>query len=126
LEKIIQIEIKITNPTAEQIKDYVQYLNPKCPAEFIDLISLSGIKNPRRIKRALNLISLRKYSGKERAGKLEIAFLWTMFEEVMTKEKAANFYSAIGGPGQFYDFLNRVNEVDIRQSGITDHEKALE
>ena len=54
LEKIFQIEKTIPIPTREQLKEYVKYLLPNSPAEFIELISLTNIKNPRNLKRLLN------------------------------------------------------------------------
>lgn len=51
LEKIFQIEKTIPVPTPEQVKEYIEYLIPGGPADFIDIIFLTGVKNPTDIKR---------------------------------------------------------------------------
>ncbi len=122
LEKIIQIETKINSANTEQIKEYVRHLNQNIPPVFIDLISVTEVKNPRRIKRLLNLVALRKYFGDEKVGKLEIVFLWTIFEEIVGPTRAFNFYKQANGASQFYDFLNRFNKIEIRP-GMGDDDK---
>jgi hypothetical protein len=122
LDKIIQITTKIGAPTLEQIKAYIQYLNPKMPADFVELLSLSKENNPRKIKRLLNLISLRKYTGNERTQNLVIAAIWTTFEAILQNEGASKFYNQLGGAEQFYEFLNRVNEIESTMTNISDEE----
>jgi KAP family P-loop domain len=121
-DKIIQIVTKISAPTLEQIKVYIQYLNPKIPTDFIELLSISKANNPRKIKQLLNLISLRKYFGSDKTQNLVIAVIWTTFEAILGVEGAAKFYNRLGGAKQFYEFLNRVNEIGSTMSNISDEE----
>jgi hypothetical protein len=108
LEKIFQIEKAIPVPTSEQVKEYVKILCPGCSDDLIEMISLTGSKNPRDIKRLLNLISLRANVRKEQSITSKIAVLWTVFEKLATAlgtEYASNLYSQSGGSKQFYEFL---------------------
>lgn len=104
------------------IKVYIQYLNPNIPADFIELLSISKVNNPRKIKRLLNLVSIRKYIGHDRTQNLVIAAIWTTFEAMLGNEGAPKFYSRLGGAEQFYEFLNRVNEIGSTMSNISDEE----
>jgi hypothetical protein len=105
LEKIFQIEKTIPVPTPEQVKEYVKSLIPASPSDIIETISLTGIKNPRDIKRLLNLMSLRANVREEQTMTSLLAVLWTTFETLVGKEEGSKLYSQSGGSKGFYEFL---------------------
>ena len=112
LEKIFQVPTGIPKPNEEQVKDYIRSLIPKMPDDFLDLLSKTGPKNPRNIKRLLNLISLRSNVGVEPTKKLEIAFMWTLLEELVGKEKAIGLYNKTGGQKAFYELVLSMHGIE--------------
>ena len=113
LEEIFQVPTGIPKPSVEQVRDYIRSLIPKMPDDFLDLLSKAGPKNPRNIKRLLNLISLRSNVGVEPTRKLEIAFMWTLLEELIGKEKAIGFYNEAGGQEAFYELVRSMHEIKL-------------
>jgi hypothetical protein len=123
LDKIFQIEISIPSPSSDEIKEYIHFLNPHIPVEFVDLISITGIRNPRSIKKLLNLISLRTNIKKEQPAILEMAFLWTVFEYLVGRESAYQMYHGAGAH-VFYRFFLLPNELHFGGGDRTDIDKA--
>jgi predicted KAP-like P-loop ATPase len=125
LEKIFQIEKAIPVPTPEQVKEYLKCLIPHCPDDLIEVISLTGIKNPRNIKRLLNLISLRANTREEEQSLVQIAaILWTVFETLVGKKEASKLYNQSGGALNFYDFLRFTEKIPFDDALQTDDKKA--
>ena len=46
---------------------------------------------------------------------MEIVFLWTILESIVGATRTLAFYKKGSGPGQFFDFLDRVNQIDIKE-----------
>lgn len=111
LEKIFQIVTGIPKPSLEHVKEYIQSLIPEMPDEFVDLLAKTGPRNPRQIKRLLNLMSLRSIVGVEPTRKLEVSFIWTLLEEMVGKEKAINLYNTAGGQDAFYDLIIGMKDI---------------
>lgn len=112
LEKIIQIQVGLPQPSRKQIQEYVAALFPTMPAEVVELISLTELDNPRRIKRLLNLISLRCNIEGESVGKKEAALLWTVLEAMGWSYSNGSYiahlyeqYNAAFGRTGFYDII---------------------
>jgi hypothetical protein len=122
LEKIFQIEMTIPQATQQQIRDYIFSLSPNMPPQFTDLVSLAKVKNPRSIKRLLNLILLRSAAAKEYSRGLEIAFLWTIVEKIIGQKRASELYNSLGGANGFYSFLTFANSFHFGRTE-TDEEK---
>jgi hypothetical protein len=123
LEKIFQIETAIPVPNSREVKEYIHFLNPQMPTEFVDLISMTDMRNPRSIKKLLNLISLRASIKKEQANILEMAFLWTIFENLVGIDSASQMYNG-AGPNALYRFLLLPNQVHFGSKENTDTDKA--
>jgi len=82
LDKIFHVKIGIPRPPAQQIEDYLKPMVPGMPKPLLELFSKLGPKNPRAIKRIMNLISYRSIMLPS-AHKAESAFLWTLLEEIL-------------------------------------------
>lgn len=105
MEKIFQTDINIPQPTAKQVIDYIHFLNPQILSPFVDLISIISLRNPRKIKRLLNVISIRAAAAKKYPLCHDVAFLWTIAEQLMGKKELLNLYNELGGANEFYNFL---------------------
>jgi hypothetical protein len=135
LEKIFQIEVGIPQPTSKEIREYIQSLDPKMPTEFTELISLARVSNPRRIKRVLNLISLRSSVSGEAVGKTEAAVIWTVLEALAgylpTKVNLTYLYQHYqeNTPDGFYGLLYEISrmplETFIQEFGRNEYYKML-
>jgi hypothetical protein len=124
LEKIFQIDINIPRPTSKQVADYINFLNPNIPQTFIDLISITTIKNPRSIKRLMNIISFRGTAAKNYPVNFEVAFLWTILEELIGRREASNLYHELGGSKEFFNFLVYASSIHFGSADNTDEKRA--
>lgn len=85
LDKIFQVRIGIPKPSTLQVEKYLRPLVPGMPKILLELFAKIGPKNPRAIKKILNLISYRStllYSKFD----AESATLWTILEEIVGNE----------------------------------------
>ena len=94
LDKIFQIKINLHTPTNEQIRDFLQELVPGIKEDVLSLFSNLISKNPRAIKRTLNLISYRQLLLSSSHKQLS-ASLWTILEEIMTIKPLIAFYDTL-------------------------------
>ena len=83
LDKIFQIRIGIPKPPEEQIKEYVKTLIKDLPDSVSELFAGFLSKNPRSIKRTLNLISYRQNLLTSENKEIS-AILWTLLEEIIS------------------------------------------
>lgn len=82
LEKIFQIRIGLPKPSPKLIREYLETLMTSPPEELLDILSATSPKNPRAIKKILNLASYRS-SLLNSDVNYESAILWTILEEVI-------------------------------------------
>ena len=94
LDKIFQIRIGIPKPSSKQIKEYIKTLVGDMPDDITETFLLTLPKNPRSIKKTLNLISYRvnMLSGDH---KEFAAIFWTLLEEVITNGSITNLYKRL-------------------------------
>jgi len=103
LDKIFQLRIGIPIPSLVHVQEYLRKLLENPPNEIIEMISRTGPRNPREIKRFLNLISFRanvienNYSnmGVTTQFDFESACVWTLLEENLGKDGIVYFYGVI-------------------------------
>lgn len=98
LDKIFQVRIGIPKPSPQQIEKYLRPLVPGMPKIILGLFSKIGPKNPRAIKRILNLISYRitlLYSRYD----AECATLWTILEELLGNTMTIRLYDIMKKEG---------------------------
>ncbi|MDE1862846.1 MAG: hypothetical protein KGI33_08035 [Thaumarchaeota archaeon] len=86
LEKIFQIRIGIPLPTEDEMNEYIKNLAPSMPDKLRTMFSKLAKKNPREIKRLLNLISYRGMLLNDDNGNT-VACLWTLLEQISSNEK---------------------------------------
>ncbi len=86
LDKIFQIQIGIPKPPVEQVKEYVETLIEQIPNSVSELLANILPKNPRSIKRILNLISYRQ-NILQSDNKEISAIFWTLLEEIISNSK---------------------------------------
>ncbi len=94
LDKIFQIRIGIPKPPQEQIKKYIETLIEKIPDSISELFANLLPKNPRSIKRTLNLISYRQ-NLLESKNKEISAIFWTLLEEIISNDKIILLYDIL-------------------------------
>lgn len=98
LEKIFQIRIAIPLPSPGEIQEYLKTLVADMPEELNRLFSYAGPRNPRSIKRLLNLSSYR-------AGLLnsdynyQAATLWTLLEDILSNEEIIHLHGGLKSKG---------------------------
>lgn len=85
LEKIFQIRIALPKPNDEQIREYVEELVPKLDDQILGLFSKIGPKNPRSVKRLLNIISFRA-SMLNSDFAYDVATLWSLLEHILSNK----------------------------------------
>jgi hypothetical protein len=127
LDKIFQIKIGIPQPTSDMIKEYIKTLVSNLPDELLDLFSTIGPKNPRSIKKMLNLVSYRRSILNSDCNDIT-ASLWTLLETILSidseiwlyealRQKDKTIGKAIKADGNNYNDLKTVIESVIQ--GIT-------
>ncbi len=82
LEKIFQIRIGLPKPSSKQLREYLETLMISPPEELLDILSITSPKNPRAIKKILNLTTYRA-SLLNSDVNYESSILWTILEEIM-------------------------------------------
>jgi len=98
LEKIFQIRIALPLPSPGEIREYLETLTPQMPAELNKLFAYAGPRNPRSIKRILNLV-------RYRAGLLnsdynyQSASLWTLLENILSNEEIIHLHGGLKSKG---------------------------
>lgn len=85
LEKIFQIRIALPKPNNQQIREYVEELVPEMDDQILDLFSILGPKNPRAVKRLLNIISFRA-SLLHTDFAYDVSTLWSLLEHSITNK----------------------------------------
>ena len=134
LDKIFQIRIGIPRPSSKQIVEYVQTLVAHMPNDVAGMFSHTLPKNPRSIKKILNLISYRinmlNSDHKEFA-----AIFWTLLEEVISNESIINISERLSNNGSSLGHLivnidswQPINDLFVRIMGqdITKHAGKLD
>jgi len=86
LEKIFQIRIGIPLPTEDEMNEYIKKLTPQMPEKLRNMFSKLAKKNPREIKRLLNLIAYRGMLLNDDNANT-IASLWTLLEQLSSNDK---------------------------------------
>jgi len=109
LEKIFQIRIGIPKPTSIQIKEYIVTLTSDMPDYVADLFSETLPKNPRSIKRILNLVSYRKNLLTRSSGELSSIF-WTLLEETISNKMIIQLNDALVKQGSSITHLMTIGD----------------
>ncbi len=98
LEKIFQIKIGIPKPLPKLLGEYIETLTEEMPDELLDIFSNIAPKNPRSIKRILNLISYRA-SILNSDINYESASFWTILEEIIGNDYCINMCDKLKSNG---------------------------
>ena len=98
LDKIFQIIIGIPKPSSKQIEEYVRTLVDNMPRDIAKMFSLALPKNPRSIKKTLNLISYR-INMIEGNHKEFAAIFWTLLEEVISNKSITSLHERLTNKG---------------------------
>ncbi|TSA18842.1 MAG: hypothetical protein D4R72_01105 [Nitrosopumilales archaeon] len=135
LDKIFQIRIGIPRPPPDQIQEYLKILINEMPDKVAELFSKVLPKNPRAIKRILNLISYRR-NLLDSYYKDFSAIFWTLLEEIIGNTNLISMYDRLIANGgslddliigvgdnwqSVTDILNRIGPPDI----FTNHAEQL-
>ena len=123
LDKIFQIRIGIPKPSSEQIEKYINTLVDYMPRDVAKMFSLALPKNPRSIKKTLNLISYRinmlSSEHKEFA-----AIFWTLLEEVISNKSLTALHERLNNNGSSLGHLivnidnqKQIDELFVRIMG---------
>jgi len=85
--------VHIYRSAINHFKKFVQKINDNCSEDIAELISISGPKNLRKIKRLINLASYRSSIGNDTPKKFDLSIMWSLFEYLIENNtKAARFY----------------------------------
>jgi len=123
LDKIFQIRIAIPVPPLERIREYILSLTENMPRELQDIVSVLFPKNPRAIKRILNLISYRSYLLSS-PHKIYSSCLWTTLEQFLGNDVMIRMCQRIAMQSNLVDFIfvgnwehsqNTLNKVCARE-----------
>lgn len=95
LEKIFQIKISVPKPSNDQTKEYLKELVPKMDDVLLRLFSIIGPKNPRGIKRMLNIIRFRALMLNSDFD-FEASTFWTLLEYILSNENLIHAYNGLG------------------------------
>ena len=98
LDKIFQIRIGIPKPSSKQIEDYIKTLVDYMPRDFAKMFSLALPKNPRSIKKTLNLISYRVNTIYGDHKEFAVIF-WTLLEEVISNKSITALHDRLNNNG---------------------------
>jgi len=110
LDKIFQIRIGIPKPTPDHLKDYVQTLVEQVPDSVAKLFAEVLPKNPRSIKRILNLISYRQ-NLLNSAHKKFSAIFWTLLEDIIKNDMIILTCDRLGTQGSSIGYLiNKIGD----------------
>jgi len=123
LDKIFQIKINLHTPTNEQIRVLLQELVPGIKEDVLTLFSNLISKNPRAIKRTLNLISYRQLLLSSNHKQLS-ASLWTILEEILQIKPLitlCNVLSKNGNSLSHLMFTNGQNWTEIKSAIMDKH-----
>lgn len=90
LAKIFQIRIGIPVPSIELMKEYIETLMIAPPDSILNILSYVAPRNPRGVKRMLNLMSYRS-SLLNSDVCYESACIWTLLEGIMGNQKLIGF-----------------------------------
>lgn len=108
LDKIFQIRIGIPIPPVERIKEYIGSLTENIPNDLLELFSYHSLKNPRAIKRMLNLISYRSYLL-DSPHPFYSACLWTLLEQSFGNENLIRLNYIINRTSSLADLIVGAN-----------------
>lgn len=118
LEKIFQIRIGMPHPSDIQIKEYLHKLVPDFTPEILDVLAAVGPVNPRAIIKMINSMVFR--SSLFHTSDTGIAVVgWTVLEEILTPEGAAELYSKMnGGESLIKNILNNGGNISHFEQAI--------
>jgi predicted KAP-like P-loop ATPase len=91
LDKIFQVRIAIPEPSKNRVIEYYGHITKNMPDELLEILSNIGPKNPRAIKRLLNLISFRTFLLDNEQTRLYSSCIWTILEFHMGNESLVYF-----------------------------------
>lgn len=86
LDKIFQIRIAIPEPYLARIQEYYGHITKNMPRELLLIFSKVGPKNPRSIKRLLNLITFRTFLLDNELSRMYSSCIWSILEYHMTND----------------------------------------
>lgn len=107
LDKIFQVSINLSEPKEREIFEFINSFEIGFPKRFVELFSKIGSKNPRKIKKIINIIAYRKYLVDPNLSSQMAVCLWTLLENVLTREKIIRIYQTISGTKK--DFGYKIN-----------------
>jgi len=114
LEKIFQIKVSIPKPSNDQIKEYLKELVPEMDGILLNLFSIVGPKNPRGLKKILNIIGFRA-SMLNSDFSYDASTLWTLLEHILTNRNLIFVYNGLGKKGSSFGQL--LTNMNVRQVG---------
>lgn len=123
LEKIFQIKVSLPKPTSDQVKEFVEELVPDMPDELLALFAEIGPKNPRLIKRIMNLIKFRTQMLNSDFAD-DASTLWSLLENAITNKNLTLAYNGLAKRrGSLGGLIINVNEENVSQyvKMMTDH-----
>lgn len=123
LEKIFQIKVSLPKPTSDQVKEFVEELVPDMPDELLALFAEIGPKNPRSIKRIMNLIKFRTQMLNSDFAN-ESSSMWSLLENAITNKNLILAYNGLTRRGgSLGGLIINVNKENVTQyvKMMTDH-----
>lgn len=130
LDKIFQIRIGIPTPPIEQIQKYLKTLVSNMPDKVAELFSNALPKNPRAIKRIINLVAYRQNLLVSHYKEFSAIF-WTLLEEIVGnsslihtsnkfEENRLSWGDLITAKGNNWDYIqNTMNHMGQPPSAVT-------
>jgi len=113
LEKIFQIKVTLPKPTSNQVKEFVEELMPDMPDELLALFAEIGPKNPRSIKRIINLIKFRTQMLNSDFAN-ESSSMWSLLENAITNKNLILAYNGLKRTGESLgQFIINVDDGNI-------------
>jgi len=123
LEKIFQIKVAVPKPSNDQVKEYLDDLVPGMDEILLRLFSIVGPKNPRAIKKMLNIIRFRA-SMLNSDFSNDASALWTLLEYILENKNLILAYNGLGKTGNsFGQLINNVtpDEEENYRNTICNH-----
>jgi len=94
LDKIFQVRIGIPVPDYDEVEDFFKDLVDEMPPQLLEMFVSCSKRNPRSIKRMLNLIAYRKLLLNSDENQIS-ATLWTLLEEIVGNEMSIKIVDII-------------------------------
>ncbi len=104
LDKIFQIRIGIPRPPPEELAEYLKTLINNLPEKVAELFSKTLPKNPRAIKRILNLVAYRQNLLTSNYKEFSAIF-WTILEDIVSNNQLISIQDRLKPQGSSLEHL---------------------